>query len=127
MHATTPHRIRGITLIETMLALALAAILLVTAAPAFGTLIARNESDVSRGTLVTALETARLLAISRNGHVRKTSVEGYVFTTAHWGQRENAPGPLDIEGDTIRRACTETAVTFEVGVIWEPRCGPMAG
>lgn len=69
MHATSPHRIRGITLIETMLALALAAILLATAAPAFGTLIARNESDVSRGTLVTALETARLLAISRNGHV----------------------------------------------------------
>ncbi len=68
-----------------------------------------------------------ITAISRNGHVRKTSVEGYVFTTAHWGQRENASGPLDIEGDTIRRACTETAVTFEVGVIWEPRCGPMAG
>lgn len=68
-----------------------------------------------------------ITAISRNGHVRKTSVEGYVFTTAQWGQRENARGPLDIEGDTIRRACTETAVTFEVSVIWEPRCGPMAG
>ena len=69
MTATTPRRIRGISLIETMLALALAAILLATAAPAFGTLIARNGSDVSRGTLVTALETARILAIGRGGHV----------------------------------------------------------
>jgi type IV fimbrial biogenesis protein FimT len=69
MHATTPHRIRGITLIETMLALALVAILLAAAAPAFGTLIARTESDVSRGTLVTALETARILAVSRSRHV----------------------------------------------------------
>ena len=69
MHATLPSRHRGISLIETMLALALVAILLATAAPAFGTLIARNEADVSRGTLVTALETARILAVSRPGHV----------------------------------------------------------
>jgi type IV fimbrial biogenesis protein FimT len=69
MHATTPRRIRGITLIEMMLALALAAILLATAAPAFGTLIARTRSDVSRGTLVTALEAARILAVSRSRHV----------------------------------------------------------
>jgi type IV fimbrial biogenesis protein FimT len=69
MHTTTPHRFRGITLIETMMALALVAILIATAAPAFGTLIARNESDVSRGSIATALETARLFAVSRSGHV----------------------------------------------------------
>jgi len=86
MHATTPRRIRGITLIETMLALALVAILLATAAPAFGTLIARNESDVSRGSLVTALETARILAVSRSGHVVvcPSADQQYCGRTTEW-------------------------------------------
>jgi type IV fimbrial biogenesis protein FimT len=69
MQATTPRRNRGVTLIETMMALTVLAILLATAAPAFGKLIALTQSDTSRGTLVTALETARILAISRSEHV----------------------------------------------------------
>ena len=86
MQATTPHRIRGITLIETMLALALVAILLATAAPAFGTLIARNESDVSRGSIVTALETARILAVSRSAHVVvcPSADQQYCGQTTEW-------------------------------------------
>ncbi len=86
MHATNPQRNRGISLIETMLALALGAILLAAAAPAFGTLIARNEADVSRGTLVTALETARILAVSRSRHVVvcPSADQQYCGRTTEW-------------------------------------------
>jgi type IV fimbrial biogenesis protein FimT len=65
----TMRRVRGITLIETMMALAVLAILIATAAPAFGNLIAGTEAQTSRSTLTAALETARILAISRSTHV----------------------------------------------------------
>jgi len=86
MHATTPRRIRGITLIETLFALALVAILLATAAPAFGTLIARTASDGSRFGFVTALETARILAVSRSGHVVvcPSADQQYCGRTTEW-------------------------------------------
>ncbi|MET0231324.1 MAG: GspH/FimT family pseudopilin [Rhodanobacteraceae bacterium] len=86
MPATTPHRNRGISLIETMLGLALIAIMLAAAAPAFGTLIARNEADVSRGTLVAALETARILAVSRSRHVVvcPSADQSYCGPTTEW-------------------------------------------
>jgi len=100
MHATTPRHHRGITLIETMLALALAAILLATAAPAFGTLTARTESDVSRGTLVTALETARLLAISRSAHVVvcPSADQQYCGQTTEWQHGWIVFADLDHDG-----------------------------
>jgi type IV fimbrial biogenesis protein FimT len=86
MHATTPRRIRGITLIETLFTLALVATLLAIAVPAFGTLIARNESDVSRGAFVTALETARLFAITRSRHVVvcPSADQQYCGRTTEW-------------------------------------------
>jgi type IV fimbrial biogenesis protein FimT len=86
MHSTTPRRIRGITLIETLMALAIVAILLATAAPAFGTLIARNGSDVSRGSIVTALETARLFAVSGSRHVVvcPSADQQYCGRTSEW-------------------------------------------
>ena len=65
----TMRRVRGITLIETMMALAVLAILIATAAPAFGNLISSTDAQTSRSTLTTALETARILAVSRSAHV----------------------------------------------------------
>jgi type IV fimbrial biogenesis protein FimT len=69
MTALAPRRIRGITLIEMMMSLTLAAILLATAAPVFGTLIGKTQGDTSRGAITASLETARLFAISRSAHV----------------------------------------------------------
>jgi type IV fimbrial biogenesis protein FimT len=86
MQATTPRRVRGFSLVETMMALALLAILLATAAPAFGRLIASTKSDTSRGEFTAALETARILAISRSLHVVvcPSADQQYCGRTTEW-------------------------------------------
>ena len=66
---TTRHDTRGITLIEMMMVLAVLAILIATAMPAFGNLLQSTEAQTSRSSLTAALETARILAISRSTNV----------------------------------------------------------
>ena len=60
---------RGFTLIELLMTLAVLAILTACAAPAFGSLISSTGARASRSNLVTALNTARIFAVSKTTHV----------------------------------------------------------
>jgi type IV fimbrial biogenesis protein FimT len=66
---TTIHRIHGFTLIELLMTLAVLAILTAVAAPAFGSLIQSTGAQASRSTLTTALNTARIFAVSKTANV----------------------------------------------------------
>jgi type IV fimbrial biogenesis protein FimT len=66
---TTQYRNRGLTLIELMMTLAVLATLIAVAAPAFGNLIQSTQAQTSRSGLTTALNTARIFAISKTAHV----------------------------------------------------------
>ena len=62
-------RARGITLVELVMTLSVVAILASAAAPAFGTLVHRGETRSARNELATALNGARLAAVSRTHDV----------------------------------------------------------
>ena len=64
-----PPRGRGFTLIELMMVLAIVAVLLMLAVPAFGKLIGRTHGNTARSQLETALNQARIAAVSRGTHV----------------------------------------------------------
>lgn len=64
-----PFTNRGITLIELLIALAILAITLSLAAPAFGALIEKTHVRTARSALAAALGTARISAVSRGLHV----------------------------------------------------------
>lgn len=68
MHNARRHA-RGITLIEMIIALAVASILATAAAPAFGNLIQKSRAQAARSALVTALNTARMTAVTKLSHV----------------------------------------------------------
>lgn len=60
---------RGFTLIEMLIGVAVIAILAGIAAPAFGKLIGRTHAQTVRSQLATALNEARIAAVSRGMHV----------------------------------------------------------
>ncbi|GAA0721227.1 GspH/FimT family pseudopilin [Dokdonella soli] len=62
-------RTRGFTLIELLMGIAILAVLLAIAAPAYGKLIGRTRGQTARSALDTALNQARLLAVDRGVHV----------------------------------------------------------
>ena len=62
-------RHRGFTLIELMMVLAIVAVLLMLAVPAFGKLIGSTHGNAARSQLETALNQARIAAVSRGSHV----------------------------------------------------------
>ena len=68
MHTTTRNTL-GFTLIELMMTLAVIAILIACAAPAFGNLVSGTGTRAARSNLVAALNTARILAASKTAHV----------------------------------------------------------
>lgn len=96
---TNPRNWAGFTLIEAMVALAIAAILLTVAVPAFQDLVQNNRLVSHTNEFVTALNLARSEAIKRSVPVtiKKTGTyweEGWqVFTDL------NADGVLDDNGD----------------------------
>jgi type IV fimbrial biogenesis protein FimT len=79
-------RARGITLIEMMMTLAVIAILLAAAVPAFGGLIKSTQAQSSRSALVTALNTARIFAVSKTANVVvcPSTDEQYCGHTTEW-------------------------------------------
>lgn len=62
-------RQRGLTLIELMVALLVAALILTQAIPAFDRMLARNQLSTGANRLLAALVTGRLTAVSRNTFV----------------------------------------------------------
>jgi type IV fimbrial biogenesis protein FimT len=64
-----PPRDHGFTLIELMMVLAIVAVLLMLAVPAFGKLIGSTHGRAARSQLETALNQARIAAVSRGTHV----------------------------------------------------------
>ncbi|GAP66316.1 prepilin-type N-terminal cleavage/methylation domain-containing protein [Mizugakiibacter sediminis] len=65
----TPRRQRGVTLIEQLLAVGILAILVVTATPALGGLLARNAATAADNAVVAALQHARERAVRSGAHV----------------------------------------------------------
>jgi type IV fimbrial biogenesis protein FimT len=66
---TYPAALRGITLIELLIALAILAVTVTLAAPAFGSLVDRTNLRNARSELSVALGEARIAAVSRSAHV----------------------------------------------------------
>lgn len=64
-----PVTIRGITLIELLIALAILAVMVSLAAPSFGSLIEKTNVRNARSELSVALGAARIAAVSRTAHV----------------------------------------------------------
>ena len=64
-----PPRDRGFTLIELVMVLAIVAVLLALAVPAFGKLLGSTHTSAARNQLETALNQARIAAVSRGTHV----------------------------------------------------------
>lgn len=62
-------KVRGFTLLELLITVALAAILLAIAAPSFTTIIRNNAMGSARDSLYNAIQYARTEAVSRNTHV----------------------------------------------------------
>lgn len=65
----TKTKSRGLTLIELLMTIAVLATLIAAAAPAFGNLLGSTRAQASRSVLTTALDTARIFAISKGVHV----------------------------------------------------------
>jgi type IV fimbrial biogenesis protein FimT len=66
---THPSRLRGFTIIEIMIAVTLAAILMVVAAPGFRAMMARGYAQAVARDLLSAVNRARSEAITRRGQV----------------------------------------------------------
>lgn len=78
----------GFTLIELLCALAVAAIVLSLAVPAFGRIMARNRLATTTNELLAALLTARTLAITRNVSVLFCAGNADTGCHGRWGDRE---------------------------------------
>jgi type IV fimbrial biogenesis protein FimT len=59
----------GFTLIELLMTVAIVAILVAIAAPAYGKLLGRTQGATARGALEAALNQARIAAVGRGAHV----------------------------------------------------------
>ena len=84
----SPHKARGITLIELLLVLALLSILYALAAPSFARLLARTAISNAQNALATAFHEARLRAVeARIPTVICSSADGrHCNGGAHWGR-----------------------------------------
>ncbi|WP_130620155.1 GspH/FimT family pseudopilin [Dyella amyloliquefaciens] len=65
-----PCRVRGFTMVELMITLAVAAILTMIAVPSFSNMINANRLTTATNAMVGALNSARMEAIKRNGSVQ---------------------------------------------------------
>jgi type IV fimbrial biogenesis protein FimT len=101
MHSA-PRRARGFTLVELMMTLAVFAILVTAAMPALGSLIESTESRTGRSALITALNTARIFAASKNVYAVAcpSTDREYCGRTTEW--QRGWIVFIDADGDGVR-------------------------
>lgn len=88
-------RVRGVTVVELMITLLVAAILMVIAVPSFSNLINSNRLTTATNAMIGAINTARMEAIKRNGSVQFCSNVASTNTSG--------------TGDTLGTACGTSA------------------
>jgi type IV fimbrial biogenesis protein FimT len=99
MKTHRPGRQFGLTLVETAVTLAIAAILVGAVAPSFNKSIEHRHVEGTAAQVETDLQLARSLAVARNQHVRVSFEESadstcYVIVTGNAGDCHcSAPGP----------------------------------
>ncbi len=113
-HASTRHAQRGMTLVETTMALSVAAILTGLAAPSFDKALQRRHLEGAAAQLATDIHHTRMLAVARNAPLRISFQAGtagscYVIHSGAANQCScNAAGAAVCEGG----AAAERSVHF---------------
>jgi type IV fimbrial biogenesis protein FimT len=95
---------RGFTLVELVVTLAVLAIVIGIAVPAFNALIQRNRLTTAANEMVAALQTAKLEAVRRNRRVEVCpTANGSTCSGSDWGRVliRSAAGPIR-EFETVR-------------------------
>jgi type IV fimbrial biogenesis protein FimT len=93
------HQQRGMTLLEAMVVLAIAAILLGIAVPAFNTQIANSSRRAASVDFITGMAYARAESVKRGTEVHLRSLTGTQWWSTGWCVTVNA----DCSGEVIRK------------------------
>lgn len=101
----TPANIRGVTLIELMIVIVIAAVLLSFAIPSFRETIDRNRLKAAVETLNGDLQFARSEAIKRNRPVRLVFTRSNGGATWCYGMKENATCDCTVTDSTAVNYC----------------------
>jgi type IV fimbrial biogenesis protein FimT len=109
----------GVTLLETMIVLALVAVLLALGVPAFREFVSRSRLDSAAQDLMTSLQYARSEAMRRGGQVtlRLDGTEGSKDWGSGWTMfvDSDRDGVLDVNEEVLRRGMALTAPLTLIG------------
>lgn len=106
----TPANIRGVTLIELMIVIVIAAILLSIAVPAFQNTIDKNRLKAATESMYSSIQFAKTESIKRNRPIRVNFTTSGGGTTWCYGLKENADCDCTITDATDAEYCEVNGV-----------------
>lgn len=108
--------VKGFTLVELMITLAVAAILLVIAVPSFRSIMLSSRLDTAANDLIASLNTARMEAIKANASAQFCSNSATLNTTSTLGTACNSAEVGAVELTTVTGSGTEAATKVRSGL-----------